>query len=403
MNRTARTIILVAAVAALGAVASSRGGLAVLPNGWLIKPPAGLVVQTDTFPQGAGASPDGSTLAVVESGYNPPSLHLYDVSDLKEVASIPLKGAFGRPIWTDANRLLVAGANADALLEVDVRGKTVNAFSLGKGSYPIAVATHGSTVAVATEGDHSVRIGSLANLSNATPVRTGESFGLAFSADGKTLFASNAGSRSITAIDTQTLAARTVPTGLHPTALLVSGNTLYVAETDADSVGVFDATTGARIGDIYVGDEAANRNVTGVSPNGLAVQDDTLYVSLGAANDIAVIRNQRVVAHIPAGWYPTAAVPIGKTLYIVDGKGEGTRAESTLRRRKPQRRRLRRRNPVRLDPHLRSLQRRRGRAQPARGERLGHRAGQLGDSQRRSDSPRLFHFEGESFVRPGAG
>ncbi|HEV3090388.1 MAG TPA: alkaline phosphatase family protein [Candidatus Cybelea sp.] len=311
MNRTLATI--------------SFAATALLPNGWVITPSTGAVVQTQTLPLGAAPSPDGSTLAVVESGFNAPALRLYASNNLKEVASIPLKGAYGRPLWIDASHVLVAGANADAVLDVDVNYERVSAIGLAKGSYPIAVASCGAKIAVATEGDRSVRVGSLAEIAAVRPVRTGESVGLACTADGRTLYASDAGGRRITAIDTASRSARSIATGLHPGALLIANNTLYVAETDADTVALYDAATGGSQGAVYVGDFPADRSAVGVSPNALSAQGDTLYVSLAAANEIAVIRNRAVVARIPAGWYPTDAVPLGGKLYIVDGKGEGTR------------------------------------------------------------------------------
>src|SRR5579863_3882013 len=112
----------------------------VLPNGWEIHQPPQLMTYTDTMPQGAAASPDGRTLAVVESGFNPPTLRLYSTNDLTQVASVPLSGAFGRPVWLDANRILVAGANADAIFVVTVKPQAVAAIAMGKGSYPTAVA-----------------------------------------------------------------------------------------------------------------------------------------------------------------------------------------------------------------------------------------------------------------------
>src|SRR6202158_5243031 len=55
----------------------------VLPNGWLLRPPQGMFRETDTMPQGAAASPNGKILAVVDSGFNPASLRLYNAADLK--------------------------------------------------------------------------------------------------------------------------------------------------------------------------------------------------------------------------------------------------------------------------------------------------------------------------------
>jgi DNA-binding beta-propeller fold protein YncE len=322
---SARTAVVAAVCIAVCAAATAAG--VVLPNGWLIQPPQELVTQTDTFPQGASASPDHATLAVVESGYNPPSLHLYRASDLRMLAAIPLKGAFGRPVWIDGSHVLVAGANADVLFDVDIVAKSARALALGKGSYPVAVAMSGETFAVATDGDSSVRIGTLDGLTSAKAVGVGGFIGgLAFSPDGKTLFASNCAASYVEAIDTKTFDERRIETGLHPTAILPVGNTIYVAETDNDTVGVYDASNGTPIASIFVGDRKADGSaVVGVSPNALTREGDAIYASLGAANDIAVIRDRSVVARIPAGWYPTDVVVLGQRLYIIDGKGEGTR------------------------------------------------------------------------------
>jgi YVTN family beta-propeller protein len=326
---SARTTAVLAAVYITVCAAATTAGV-VLPNGWVIHPPQALVTQTDTFPQGASASPDRATLAVVESGYNPPSLRLYSASDLRILAAIPLKGALGRPLWIDASHVLVAGANADALFDIDVVTKSARAIALGKGSYPVAVARSGETFAAATDGDSSVRIGTLDGLSSAKAIGVGGFIGgLAFSPDGKALFASNCAARYVEAIDTQTFDGRRIETGLHPTAILPVGDTIYVAETDNDTVGVYDASNGTRIASIFVGDRTAHGPaIVGVSPNALTGDGDAIYVSLGAANDIAVIRGRSVVARIPAGWYPTDIVVLGKLLYIIDGKGEGTRPNS---------------------------------------------------------------------------
>jgi DNA-binding beta-propeller fold protein YncE len=295
-----------------------------LPNDWAIEKPQSLVTLTDTMPQGAAASSDGRTLAVVESGFNPPTLRIYGTSDLNQLASIPLPGAFGRPVWIDASHVLVAGANADALFDVDVASQAVRRIAMPKGSYPTAVAMSRGTFAVATDGDFSVRIGSLDALSNATPVKIGGHIGgLAFAPDGKALFASNRSSRYVENIDPSTLVTQKIATALHPSDVLPIGSAVYVAETDADSVGVYDGSTGRRLASIFVGGSA--RRLAGVSPNALAWRNRSLFVSLGAANSIAIVRNRMLVGRIPAGWYPTDVVPIGNRLYIINGKGEGTR------------------------------------------------------------------------------
>jgi YVTN family beta-propeller protein len=314
--------LVLAALATTGAIWGQ--GQIVLPNGWLIRPPAGTMTQTDTMPQGAAASPDEKTLAVVNAGFNQPTLRLYSVPGLDQTASIPLPGAFGRPIWLDGTHVLVAGANADALLDVDIASQVVRAIPMPAHSYPVSIAKMGDTFAVATDGDRSVRFGPLDGLHAAKPIPIGGHIGgLAFATNG-TLYASNSSSSYIVAINTQTSNARRISTGLHPTAILPLADALYVAETDADTVGIFDPSTQRRLASIYVGALPAAMQLDGVSPNALAQHGDSVFVSLGAANTIAVIRNRTVVDRLAAGWYPTDVVPVGERLYIIDGKGEGS-------------------------------------------------------------------------------
>lgn len=297
-------------------------GWTTLPNGWVIQSPAGAITETDTLPQGAAASPDGRRLAVVESGFNTPSLRIYAVPDLEQLAEIPLAGAFGRPVWLDASRVLVAGANADAIFAIDVDREAVQAYKMPAKSYPVAVASDGSQIAVATDGDTSVRIGSLPEIAAATPIRIGGHIGGLTCASG-TVFASNSSARAVVAISSATLATRRIVTGLHPTALLAVDGALYVAQSDDDSVGVYDEADGTRRARIDVGTPDL-RGLDGLSPNALARSGDSIFVSLGAANAVAVLRHGAIVQRIAAGWYPTDMVPIGHMLYIIDGKGEGS-------------------------------------------------------------------------------
>jgi YVTN family beta-propeller protein len=280
------------------------------------------MTETDTMPQGAAASPDGKALAVVESGFNPPTLRLYSTNDLTQIASIPLEGAFGRPVWLDGNRILVAGANADAIFVVTVKPRAVTPIAMGKKSYPTGVAARGNEVAVATDTGGSVRIGTLSTVASAKPVRIGKHIGdLTFADDGRTVAASDWSSDRVVLIDAQTMAARSVVTALHPSALLAVGPLLYVAESDNDSVGVYDTSSGQLRTRISVGDGPFG----GASPNSLSVAGHSVFVTLGAANAVAEIRDGSIVRQMETGWYPTAAVPIGSRLFVVDGKGEGTR------------------------------------------------------------------------------
>jgi DNA-binding beta-propeller fold protein YncE len=301
---------------------AQEAALNVLPNGWVVNAPVAAMVATGTMPQGAVRSPDGSMLAVVESGFNPPSLSIYATRGLRLVKRFALAGAYGRPVWI-AQGIFVAGANADALFAIDPRSATVRKIALPAKSYPVSVAEHRGVFAVAFNGDGAVRIGPLNALRGARPIVVGvRPRSMAFSADGKRLFVAVRSASYVAAVDVAGGSVRHISTGLHPGDVLVSGDTLYVAQSDSDTVGSYDARTGMRRSNVFVGSVAHS---IGSSPNALALAGNKLFVSLGAANEIAVVERGRVSERLPAGWYPTDVVPDGSELFVVDGKGEGTK------------------------------------------------------------------------------
>jgi DNA-binding beta-propeller fold protein YncE len=311
---------------------SARDAATILPNGWVLAPSPAATVQTGTMPQGLAASPAGATLAVLESGYNPPAVSFYRIPDLARMGSVPLPGAFGQPLWPDSYHVVLPGANADALLRIDVRTKNVQRFALPKDSYPVwvAIAPDGHTYAVATAGDASVRIGELADIGRAAPIRLGGFPGGVSFGDNATAFATVRSSSEVVAIDVRTarITARR-STGLHPSQVLVAAGKVYVAENDADSVGVYRARDLRLVTRIPLGDPQTQS--IGVSPNALSATGGTIFVSLGAANAVAVVRDDRLIGRMAAGWYPTGAVAVRGDLFVLDGKGEGTRANPGLR------------------------------------------------------------------------
>ena len=153
---------------------------------------------------------------------------------------------------------------------------------------------------------------------------------MAFGADGASAFVTVRSGAELVAISTLSRASRRRQVGLHPSAIAVADGKVYVAETDADALGVYDAGDLHELDRIALGD-AAGSGVVGVSPNALFAQGGTIFVSLGAANSVAVVRNGRVGGRMEAGWYPTDVAAIGARLYVLDGKGEGARPNPQLR------------------------------------------------------------------------
>lgn len=315
------------------AIAFAARGRIQLPTQWYIDAPAGPVATTGVMPQGIALSPDGTLLAVVESGANPPALRILSPVDLSTRAVVPLKGAFGKPVWLDEEHVLVAGANLDAILDVDVNGRVGNALTVPKGSWPAAVAVSSNRKLIASANDltSSVTVASLSAPGSARTIHVGaHPSDLVFSRDGTLLYVASRSASTIDVIDVATgKSVATVRVGSHPSALALStdGSELYVAESDDDSVATIDLKSLRRVADVNVGLHAGRATGYGASPNALLVRHDLVFVSLGAENAIALIRDGSVIERIPTGWYPTGiAIGPENALFVSDGKGEGSHA-----------------------------------------------------------------------------
>jgi YVTN family beta-propeller protein len=318
---TRRTLLFAAIVACtLGAIALHQ---TILPSNWQLSPPRNAMVVIGTMPQGLSLSPDLTRLAVVEAGFNPPALRILSVPTLQTLELFPLKDAFGIPQWRDNNNVVVPGGQAGGVFVVNFTTKSVTAKSGAKWATALALSKDG--IATVSDTDNN------AILPNGKTVRLG-SHPAAFLRLSDDYVAANRGESTIAFLSSREVPpginnpdVSELPVDLHPSALLATpdGKRLYVACTDADAVDVVDVQMRRVIGRIDVGLPRG----PGASPNGLALASDgTLYVSLGAENAVAEIRNGKVVARYPAGWYPTGVAVDAHNVYVTNGKGEGGHA-----------------------------------------------------------------------------
>ncbi len=134
----------------------------------------------------------------------------------------------------------------------------------------------------------------------------------------------------------------------HPTAMTPNGEgtRLFVANSDADSVSVIDATTDQEIERIDV--RLAEDALPGASPEGMALSEDekTLYVVNAHSNAVAVVAlsekarggktaekmseaaKSKILGFIPTGQYPSAIAVADGELFIGNGKGTGFESSS---------------------------------------------------------------------------
>jgi phospholipase C len=123
--------------------------------------------------------------------------------------------------------------------------------------------------------------------------------------------------------------ARTIQVGLDPTAMALQGDTLYVVNSDSDSISAIDAPSGAVLYTMSLFPGA----LYGSQPNDIAVlRDGRLAVSLGGNNALAIYATPGGHAQpvlqglVPTSWYPgyMAFDRRRNEIEVVDVNGLGT-------------------------------------------------------------------------------
>lgn len=128
--------------------------------------------------------------------------------------------------------------------------------------------------------------------------------------------------------------------GLHPNAIIKSGddNFLYITNSNSDNVSVVNVQKEKVIDSISVGLFGKQYHYYGSSPNGLMIDASTgtLYVANGMDNAVAVIKlgkniytgsksNTIITGYIPAEAYPSGIAMVNRKLYITNLEARGSR------------------------------------------------------------------------------
>jgi YVTN family beta-propeller protein len=353
------TVMLGSVAVALAAilVAGPRGdGTAVTPQGWIVTP-AGTQVTLGDRPYGIALSPDGKTLLISNDGQSTQSLMVVDRASGAVVQTIPYaspEALFIDVVFSPDGKHAYASAGGNNKIRVyDVQGQQLTERAsiplpttgpdgkpINPGPAGLAIAPDGRTLYAANSLSDSITIIDTTAAKVTATVPVGHNpYTVLLAPDGRTAYVSNWGEQSVTVLDTATTQVRgTIQVGTHPNALALNPtrNELYVANGDSDSVSVLDIATTTVVRTI---DLAPYRGAQeGSSPNALAVAPDGrhLYVTNAGNNDVVVVdlaapptpanpNGAAIVGMIPTGWYPTglALAPEGQTIYVINGKGLG--------------------------------------------------------------------------------
>ena len=261
-----------------------------------------------------------TTLTVADSRSTAARTVAWKIAAPDGVAVSPSSGSVTVPAGGDATATVTLTAASGA--ENGVRSVVVSGDGLVGRAIPVRV----------TDGDGSERA-LTANFSGASvssvDLESGASAEIAVgrnpgevvvSADGRTAYAANQGSDSVSVIDvpmgkvTATIAVGDVPAGL---ALTPDGKTLWVADYSDDAVQPVDLATGTAGARIAVGDGPENMAIT---PDG-----STLYVANVHDSTVTPVALPagRAGTAIPVGPNPfnVVAAPDGRTVYVSNSGG----------------------------------------------------------------------------------
>ena len=186
------------------------------------------------------------------------------------------------------------------------------------GNAPRQVVLVGNEAFVSNEGGRPAAAGDFTNLSDGTPVVANPSTGGAIT-----------GTVSVVDLGSQTQTG-SIPVGLQPTALFLHGTSLFVANSNNDSVSIVDTSSKQVAETIHVNPVPGAH--VGSYPNAITMPDDHhLLVSIGRDNAIAVYNYQglgertRFEGLIPTDLYPVQVQPDAATSdsQILEGNAGG--------------------------------------------------------------------------------
>jgi YVTN family beta-propeller protein len=342
-------LILILIIASIEASAEQ-----ILPNG-LNLAPAGTTFDVGNMPLSGVISPEGKIVLLL-SGFREQGVQVVDPSSHQVSQTLLQKGAFlGLAFSHDGKTLYASGANEDVIqiykwmnglaelsgsINLDPQEKKVSRYPAG-----IAISPDGRYLYVAENCSDSLSAIDLGSGAVIDRKPAGHFPYTVVSAPDGTLYVSAWGGNAVTRFKTDPhtgmiLQSDSLVVLRHPSALLLNsnGSRLFVVSGSTDKIGIIDTRNFRLIRTLR---DLPPMTQEGSSPNAIALSPDgsKLYLAEAMNNALAIFqlsassagvslaaKEDRLIGRIPVGWYPTAVVPAKDRLYIVNGKGRGTRA-----------------------------------------------------------------------------
>ncbi|WAH36623.1 bifunctional YncE family protein/alkaline phosphatase family protein [Alicyclobacillus dauci] len=273
-------------------------------------------------------SPDGNTLYATGSSGSTGKIVVMSVAGdgtptVKNTISLPAASVGGNINPLDitngpGGKTLLVALNRDNSLGVIDAGTGQLTARIPVGNAPTSVQVVGNTAYVTNQGGRKAQAGDTTVDSSGTPVVA--------SNEGAT----TTGTVSVVDLTTNTV-TKTIPVGVQPERMTVSGRYLFVTNTNSDTVSVIDTDSNSVVQTIEI--KPYPNAPKGSAPNAIKmINDDQLVVSLGRDNALAVYRwngpskEPQLEGLVPTAWFPVdiQSDPANKRLLVANADGVGS-------------------------------------------------------------------------------
>lgn len=327
-----------------------------LPTGARLDP-AGTSYDLGSMPLNMVLSPEGDRIVVLLNGWREQGIQVVERATGKIVQDLRQEAAFlGLAFAPDGRTLYVSGGNQDVIYRYawrDREATLADSIVLARKEpnragtrYPagLAVSADGVALYVAENLADSLAVIDLSSGRVAKRLATERyPYGVAASRDGS-VYVTSWGGNTVSVFRPDGSGLRLTAqgrwrAGRHPSALLLNadGSRLFVASGSTDRVTVLDTRTGQAVKELL--DAPPSGPGEGSTPNALTLSEDgtRLYVAEADNNAVAIFDlspatsgvatapgNDVLAGRVPAGWYTSAVLARGDTLFALNGKGRGT-------------------------------------------------------------------------------
>jgi YVTN family beta-propeller protein len=265
-------------------------------------------------------SPDGKSLWVGRAnGYTKFTVNADGTLANPVDVSIPAQGSeqalSGRPVFSaDGSTVYGAVNGQNRVVAIDAATGALGQ-SWTVGTAPRDMIMVGGKLYVGNEGGRAAVAGDTTINSYGTQVPANASTG-----------ASTTGTVSVIDPANPSAAVGNIAVGLHPTALYASGGTLFVANTNSNTVSIIDTAKGAVVQTIST--QPWPEATVGYEPDAITLTGDGhLLVTLGRANAVAVYHYtsaQQPVGYVgllPTDYFPAEITSSGNQVLVANTRG----------------------------------------------------------------------------------